>query len=141
MVKPPYAWPHHDAAENEKSDVIVGILAASFNQSGTKIKDGQALLSAARHITRSDLLTVELGGGPSGEFPPLSTKHSPPYAWPSPFVGQEQVVFIVYQVLKASFDQSSTKVKNDDAVLSAARHVSQSKWLNVAPASDGRRNF
>lgn len=59
MVQPFYAWPHGPEEEN-RAAVLAQILKASFAQSGTKIKDEMAILSAARHIVQSDRVTVAL---------------------------------------------------------------------------------
>ncbi|MCM2344517.1 MAG: hypothetical protein NDJ24_08155 [Alphaproteobacteria bacterium] len=53
MVQPLYAWPH-DAASENKAAVVRDILVRSFQQSGTKINDPEALMSAARHIVQSE---------------------------------------------------------------------------------------
>ena len=58
-MQAPYAWPHSPESEN-KATVIAEILRASFNQSGTKIKDQEAIMSAARHIAQSGRLDVAL---------------------------------------------------------------------------------
>ena len=61
MVQPPYAWPSCDPEDENKAAAIAQILSASFNQSGTKIKHAdEAILSAARHIVRSERITVKL---------------------------------------------------------------------------------
>ena len=57
IPQPPYAWPQGPEEEKTAAE-IAHILTASFNQSGTKIKDPEAILSAARHIAQSDRLKV-----------------------------------------------------------------------------------
>lgn len=132
-MQPPYAWPSFDAQTEKTASVIADILTASFNQSGTKIRDGKAILSAARHVAQSGSMEVELDEGPKD---PLfeqrpARKGGAPYAWPMPDAEQENNAALVYQVLRASFVQSGTKIKNDAAILSAARHVSQSDKLKI----------
>jgi hypothetical protein len=61
-VEPPYAWPS-PPGEMEKENqaaVLAEILKQSFEQSGTRIKDTEAIMSAARHIAQSSRLKVEL---------------------------------------------------------------------------------
>ena len=48
-----------------------------------------------------------------------------PYAWPSPTVEQENKAAVLAEILKQSFKQSGTRIKDDEAVMSAARHIAQ----------------
>ncbi len=132
MVQPPYAWPGN--AQSEKTAGIVAeILTQSFNQSSTRIKDSEAILSAARHIVQSRRFSVEADETPMDALyeSPHIGRRGPPYAWPSPLVRDENNAAVIYQVMRDSFRQSSTKIKNDDAILSAARHVAQSSKLKI----------
>ncbi|HTK85041.1 MAG TPA: hypothetical protein VL625_08145 [Patescibacteria group bacterium] len=132
MVQPPYAWPH-DAHSEKIAGIVAEILIQSFNQSSTRIKDSEAVLSAARHIAQSHRFSVEVNEEPVNPlFEPLPVgRHGPPYAWPSPSAGTENNAAVIYQVMRDSFRQSSTKIRNDDAILSAARHVAQSHKLKI----------
>ena len=140
MIQAPYAWPSFDAASEQIAEAVDGILAASFNQSSTKIKDREAVLSAARHIVQTDRLEIALETNAESSFPGLvraSGAVKPPYAWPSPSITEENKAAVIYQVIRDSFKQSSTKVKDDQAILSAARHLAQSSKFKIALATQG----
>jgi hypothetical protein len=57
---PPYAIPLPYGDGENKAAVIADILRQSFQQSGTRIKDQEAIMSAARHIAQSSQLKIDL---------------------------------------------------------------------------------
>lgn len=58
-MKPPYAWTHDVESENQAT-ILAAILTKSFKQSGTKIKDTEAIMSAARHIVQSERVVMTI---------------------------------------------------------------------------------
>ena len=135
MAQPPYAWPSSDVTQEKTAAVIAEVLAKSFNKSRTKIKNEAAIMSAARHIAGASRIDVALAEHPWPEPPgtrTLSGEIPLSYAIPSYDVRQENNAAVLYQIIRASFNQSATKVKDDEAILSAARHVAQSGRLAVS---------
>ena len=134
---PPYAWPSPDEADENKARVITQVLTDSFNQSCTKIKDKEAILSAARHIAQLDRLVLTFRDSIDNIFDvadsvcDLVDSRCVPYAYPSDNVADENKAATIVQILANSFNQSHTKIKDAKAVLSAARHIAQSHDLTI----------
>ena len=141
MIEPPYAWPGFDGKSEKTAAAIDIILAESFNRSGTKIRDREAIVSAARHIAQTDRLHIE--DKPRNSQVPWFPENDVNSFWgtrfytnPSRNVTDENNAAVLYQVIRDSFAQSATKVRDDKAILSAARRVAQStKFTMTLPAA------
>ncbi len=59
----------------------------------------------------------------------------PPYAWPSPSPEMERQASVLAEILRESFAQSGTVIRDPEAILSAARHISQSSRLKLGLSS------